>query len=161
MFYLFFRMIFHRRNNVSPQKVFLFPFLFHEFDEVVDLPVVAHHLNDDGVLGVVHHLALVGVGGGADVPPGGGVVSHLDEQQLPAHGLQGVQLPDGADVRQLVELVDELLLLDLVALGLDGNAGVGVGLRLADRKGADVELPPPEHAGHPVEDAELVVDQHR
>ena len=32
----------------------------HEFDEVVDLPVVAHHLNDDGVLGVVHHLALVG-----------------------------------------------------------------------------------------------------
>ena len=133
--------------------------LLHQGDEVVDLPAVADHLDDDGILGEVHDLALVGIGGGADLSPDSRVIAHLDEQQLPADGVQVVQLRNGHHVRKLIELVDKLLLLHPVPFGTDGDPGEFLGLGFGDGQGDDVELTAAEHAGDPVQNAELIVDQ--
>ena len=52
--------------------------LLHQGDEVVDLPAVADHLDDDGILSEVHDLTLVGIGGGADLSPDSRVIDSLD-----------------------------------------------------------------------------------
>jgi hypothetical protein len=51
-----------------------------------------------------------------DVTARSGIVFHLDEHQLAADGLSGVELFNGANVGQLIKLVHELVLLRLLAL---------------------------------------------
>ena len=131
----------------------------HQVNEIVDLAAVTDHLIHDGVLGVVHDLAFVGIGSGSDVATGIGIVADFDQQKLPVDDVVRAEVGNRDNIGQLVELIEQLFLLDFVTLGLDGDAGKVFGFGFTHGQGSDVELSAAEHAGNTVQHAELVINK--
>ena len=133
----------------------------HQIDEFIDFSRFGGQAKHQGILGVIHGLRAERVRRGKDVTARFGIVFQLNEHQLAADGGVRGKLFNGANVRQLIKLVHELLLLRLAALKRDGDAGKRVRFRFADGQRNDVELTSSEHARHTVQHAELVIDQNR
>ena len=133
----------------------------HKIDKRVNAPCIPGQLDDDGIPGVVHALGLIGLHRRQNIAAAGRVVLHLNQQQLPADRFLRLHVLHRRDHRQFIQLLHQLLLGPGVAVEADGNAGVIRRLRLAHRQGVDIELPAAEHAGDPVQYAELVLYQHR
>ena len=133
----------------------------HQIDEFIDFSRFGGQAKHQGILGVIHGLRAERVRRGKDVTARFGIVFQLNEHQLTADGGVRGKLFNGANVRQLIKLVHELLLLRLAALKRDGDAGKRVRFRFTDGQRNDVELTSSEHARHTVQHAELVIDQNR
>src|SRR5690606_15827202 len=79
----------------------------------------------------------------------------------PGHHRFGAEVDDLDDVDELVQLLLDLLQRPRIAGGHDDHAGQPGFLARSDGDAVDVEAAPAEQAGHPLQDAGLVVHEHR
>ena len=131
----------------------------HQADEFLHLAFGAGDFNGDRFRLHVHDFGAENVRDLHHLGACLGVHRHLDQHQLAVHVFALVEILHLDDIRQLVELLDDLLQRGLVAVGDDGHARrLGV-LRRADVEGVNVVAAAAEQPGHAREHAELVLDQ--
>ena len=133
--------------------------ILKHFQEGVDLLGLADELEDHAVRRKIDDLGLVDAG---DLPQLGAVADigfHLQQQQLPLQRIFVVQHEDLPGDLQPLGLQDQLAEGLFVAGDGDGDAADGGVVGSRDREAVDVEASAAEQAGHPGQNAALVVHQ--
>jgi len=134
---------------------------FHQGEKLVDLALVAGHL--DGEAGGLH----VDDFGAEDVAnlhhlrAGGGVGLHLEEDQLPVDDIAILEVMDLEHIDQLFELFDHLLENLVVPDDHDGHPRNLVVLGGADVESVDVKAASAKETGDPGEHPEPVLNHDR